>query len=183
MMNRFGPCWPIWITFWALGQNRVPELTSRVYIRTNNHFWSLFQGGEEETLFAATTNDINGTSHFFSLICCKKPFLLSIYDEDFRVFEFHVLCCFFRRSRSTILRIFFWRRVERTLDQWKSREVRMWWSSRFVAQSICTHFVCLILTKLISWSNLFLLVWLFKIFRSTTLVLFCFYFFETWKKP
>jgi len=41
-MNRFGPCWPIWITFWTLGQNRIPEITSRVYIRTNNHFWSLF---------------------------------------------------------------------------------------------------------------------------------------------
>lgn len=81
-----------------------------------------------------------------------------------------------RRSRSTRSRIFFWRRVERTRDQWKSRGARMWWSSRFVAQSICTHFVCLILTKLISWSNLFLPVWLFKICRLYSVYQFCFTF-------
>jgi len=41
---------------------------------------------------------------------------------------------------------------------WKSREAKMLSSSRFDAPSTCTHFVCLILRKLISWSNHFLQV-------------------------
>ena len=38
---------------------------------------------------------------------------------------------------------------------WRLRRIRMWSSSRFVARSTCTHYVCLMLRRLKSWSNLF----------------------------
>lgn len=82
---------------------------------------------------------------------------------------FEKMCMFTTQnslSRSTRLRISFWRHGGRMRGRWKSRGAGMSLSLRFDAPSICTRFVSLILRKPINWSNLFLPVWVFKTCRG-----------------
>lgn len=64
----------------------------------------------------------------------------------------------YSQSRFMRSRISFSQLEGRMHALWRSRGAKTLLSLKFVAPSTSTHFLCLILRRLISWSNLFLLV-------------------------
>jgi len=145
---------------WARGsaQTGYPN-TTRVYVREigtpPSTYWRSAQGSSFfRRRHKSQLANHNGNCFYFVFL----SLIYTMFDCVWNPMN-NVMCVFTTQnslSRSTRLRIFFWRRGGRMRGRWKSRGAGMSLSLRFDAPSTCTRFVSLTLRKPISWSNLFL---------------------------